>query len=41
MSPGVFFQYIAPHRLLSRLAYFAAHWRWVPWKKRSSSNKGR
>jgi phosphatidylserine decarboxylase len=32
MSPGVFFQYIAPHRLLSRLAYFAAHWRWVPWK---------
>ena len=32
MSPGVLFQYIAPHRLLSRLAYHAAHWRWTPWK---------
>ncbi|MBB5206680.1 archaetidylserine decarboxylase [Chiayiivirga flava] len=32
MSPGVFLQYVAPHRLLSRLAYFAAHWRWAPWK---------
>ena len=32
MSPGVFLQYVAPHRLLSRLAYFAAHWRWRPWK---------
>lgn len=32
MSPGVFLQYVAPHRLLSRLAYWAAHWRWTPWK---------
>lgn len=32
MSPGVLFQYFAPHRLLSRLAYVAAHSRWVPWK---------
>ena len=32
MSPDVFLQYVAPHRLLSRLAYHAAHWRWTPWK---------
>ena len=32
MPPGVFFQYVAPHRLLSRLAYHAAHWTWTPWK---------
>ncbi len=32
MRPGVVLQYILPHRLLSRLALYAASWRWRPWK---------
>lgn len=32
MSPKVALQYLLPHRLLSRLAYAAARWRWRPWK---------
>lgn len=32
MKPAVALQYLLPHRLLSRLAYVAAHWRWRPWK---------
>ncbi|MEO5596510.1 MAG: archaetidylserine decarboxylase [Lysobacteraceae bacterium] len=32
MSPAVALQYLLPHRLLSRLAQYAAQWRWRPWK---------
>lgn len=32
MSPKVLLQHLLPHRLLSRLAYAAARWRWRPWK---------
>ena len=32
MTPLVLIQYLLPHRLLSRLARAAAHWRWRPWK---------
>ena len=33
MSPAILLQYVLPHRLLSRLAYAAARWRWVPFKR--------
>ena len=32
MTPAVMLQYLLPHRLLSRLALYAANWRWRPWK---------
>ncbi len=32
MTPGVLAQYLLPHRILSRLALYAARSRWVPWK---------
>ena len=32
MRPAVALQYLLPHRLLSRLALYAANWRWRPWK---------
>lgn len=32
MTPAVALQYLLPHRLLSRLALYAATWRWRPWK---------
>ncbi len=32
MKPTVALQYLLPHRLLSRLAMYAANWRWRPWK---------
>ena len=32
MRPAVALQYLLPHRLLSRLALYAAYWRWRPWK---------
>jgi phosphatidylserine decarboxylase len=32
MTPAVALQYLLPHRLLSRLALYAANWRWRPWK---------
>jgi phosphatidylserine decarboxylase len=33
MSPRVLLQYLLPHRALSNLAYFAARWRFRPWKR--------
>ena len=32
MTPAVALQYLLPHRLASRLALYAANWRWPPWK---------
>ncbi|MBS0213245.1 MAG: phosphatidylserine decarboxylase [Proteobacteria bacterium] len=32
MRPAIALQYLLPHRLLSRLALYAARWRWRPWK---------
>jgi len=32
MKPSVALQYLLPHRFLSRLASYAASWRWRPWK---------
>jgi phosphatidylserine decarboxylase len=32
MRLAVVLQYLMPHRLLSRLALYAANWRWRPWK---------
>ena len=32
MKVSVALQYLLPHRLLSRLALYAARWRWRPWK---------
>lgn len=32
MSLAVRLSYLLPHRLLSRLALYAARWRWRPWK---------
>ncbi len=32
MRAAVALQYLLPHRLLSRLALYAANWRWRPWK---------
>jgi len=32
MKPAVALQYLLPHRLLSRLALYAANLRWRPWK---------
>jgi len=32
MKPAVALQYLLPHRFLSRLALYAANWRWRPWK---------
>jgi phosphatidylserine decarboxylase len=32
MRPSVALQYLLPHRFLSRLALYAANWRWRPWK---------
>src|SRR5262245_1729620 len=32
MSPSILLQYALPHRLLSRLVYWATRWTWTPWK---------
>jgi len=32
MRPAVVLQYILPHRLLSRIVYWATRWTWRPWK---------
>ena len=32
MRPAVALQYVLPHRLLSRLVYWATRWTWRPWK---------
>lgn len=32
MSPKLLFQDILPHRLLSRVVYWATRWTWRPWK---------
>ncbi len=32
MTPAVALQYLLPHRMASRLAQYAANWRWQPWK---------
>ncbi|MBN8482362.1 MAG: phosphatidylserine decarboxylase [Xanthomonadales bacterium] len=32
MRPAVALQYALPHRLLSRLVYWATRWTWRPWK---------
>lgn len=32
MKPNVLLQYILPHRLLSRIVYWATRWEWTPWK---------
>ncbi|PIQ38046.1 MAG: phosphatidylserine decarboxylase [Lysobacterales bacterium CG17_big_fil_post_rev_8_21_14_2_50_64_11] len=33
MKPSVALQYLLPHRLVSRLAYAVARWRWRPFKR--------
>lgn len=32
MKPSIALQYALPHRLLSRLVYWATRWTWKPWK---------
>ncbi len=32
MKPSILLQYVLPHRLLSRLVYWATRWTWTPWK---------
>jgi phosphatidylserine decarboxylase len=32
MKPKVLLQYMVPHRLLSRVVYWATRWTWRPWK---------
>ena len=32
MKPAIALQYVLPHRLLSRLVYWATRWTWKPWK---------
>ena len=32
MSPAIFLQYVLPHRLLSRVVYWATRWTFAPWK---------
>lgn len=32
MKPMIALQYVLPHRLLSRLVYWATRWTWKPWK---------
>jgi phosphatidylserine decarboxylase len=32
MTFNVFLQYILPHRLLSRVVYWATRWTFAPWK---------
>lgn len=32
MKPAIAVQYLLPHRLLSRLVYWATRWTWRPWK---------
>jgi phosphatidylserine decarboxylase len=32
VQPAVALQYLLPHRLLSRLVYWATRWTWRPWK---------
>lgn len=32
MKPSIALQYVLPHRLLSRLIYWATRWTWKPWK---------
>jgi phosphatidylserine decarboxylase len=32
MRLAVVTQYLLPHRLLSRLVYWATRWSWRPWK---------
>ena len=32
MRPSILLQYILPHRLLSRVVYWATRWAWRPWK---------
>lgn len=32
MKPSILLQHVLPHRLLSRLVYWATRWTWRPWK---------
>jgi phosphatidylserine decarboxylase len=32
MTPKILLQYALPHRLLSRIVYWATRWTWAPWK---------
>lgn len=32
MKPSILLQYVLPHRLLSRMVYWATRWTWKPWK---------
>jgi len=32
MPPSIALQYLLPHRLLSRIVYWATRWTWAPWK---------
>ncbi len=32
MKPSILLQYVLPHRLLSRMVYWATRWSWKPWK---------
>jgi len=32
MKPSILLQYALPHRLLSRIVYWATRWTWKPWK---------
>ena len=32
MRPSILLQYVLPHRLLSRVVYWATRWTWRPWK---------
>lgn len=32
MRPSIILQYVLPHRLLSRVVYWATRWSWRPWK---------
>jgi phosphatidylserine decarboxylase len=32
MKPSILLQYALPHRLLSRIVYWATRWTWRPWK---------
>lgn len=34
MRPSLLLQYALPHRLLSRIVYYATRWTWRPWKNR-------
>lgn len=32
MKPSILLQYLLPHRLMSRVVYWATRWSWRPWK---------